>query len=289
MFARMKFFLQAPSFDDPEKDIQAQNLNLFLRVLFILTVLFLIYSIFTPPYIQILIACFALVFELGLFFLLKSRQLRIVGVLVTSFLWLAILTEVVLVRGIRDSGFASFVLVIAIAGLTMGARTSLFYTFLTLVAGAFLAFIESQGILPPHQNPSIWMVLLSYGITFTGSALLINLVIHLKVNVTPLYKCIIMLHSDGIIYIDVFLYVNRGSFYIDVCNIHTVRPIISPAVVCFTRCKRHPCHVCRCVHPPDITRTPIDFSSPWRHPEPSYRNRIRPPAIMIRGPAPRLI
>jgi GAF domain-containing protein len=177
MFDKMISFLQAPKFEDPEKNIQSQNMNLILRGLLVLTILFLIYSIFSPIKLQIIIAVVAIGFEIGLIALLRGKQLQLVGMLFTTFLWLAVLVEVVLYGGIRDTGYASFTLVIVIAALTIGARTGIFFTIMTILAGAVLAYSESRGWLPKYAATPIWTVLTSYTITFAGSSLLINLAI----------------------------------------------------------------------------------------------------------------
>jgi GAF domain-containing protein len=177
MLARFRKILQAPLLEDPEKNIRAQHLAVVLRSVFILTVIYLLYTLFFPPPGQVVIAAAALVFEVGLWLLIKNRLTQLAGVLFVTMLWLAVLAEVILYGGIRDSGFASFAIVLTVAILTIGIRAGLVYTFITILAGVALAFAESKGWLPPYVNPSIGSVVLSYSITFTTVSLLLYLAI----------------------------------------------------------------------------------------------------------------
>jgi len=177
MLARFRNFLQVPPLEDPEKNIQAQNLAIVLRSVFVLTVVYLLYTLFFPPPGQIVIAAAVLVAELSLWLLMKKKLAQLAGVLFATMLWLAILAEVILFGGIRDSGFASFAIVLVVAILTIGARAGLVYTSMTILAGAVLAFAESRGWLQPYAHPTIGTVVLSYSITFTAVSLLLYLAI----------------------------------------------------------------------------------------------------------------
>ena len=61
MLARFRKFLKAPTFDTPEKSIQAQNINTILLFTFALTFAFFLYALFFPPIGQVIIAIVAIV------------------------------------------------------------------------------------------------------------------------------------------------------------------------------------------------------------------------------------
>ncbi len=154
----------------------------FFILLACLTFLFLLYSFFAPPYWQIAVAIIVLASEVGLWFMLRQRQVQLVGVILTFLLWSAIFAEVIIYGGIRDTGFAAFAIVITIASLTMGNRASLGFTALTILAGAGLAAAESRGLLPVRQEVAVSSTLLSYTITFLAIVALLYLSIRSLTN-----------------------------------------------------------------------------------------------------------
>jgi|WetSurMetagenome_2_1015567.scaffolds.fasta_scaffold82443_2 GAF domain-containing protein len=166
-----------PIFDDPKKATQARNLYNILLGTLIITFMFLIYAIFFPPIGQIIAAGIAIVVEFGLLVLVNSRRITLASGILTFTLWIATLIVVILYGGIRATGFGVFAAIILIAGLTIGARGSIFFTTLTLLAAGGLAFSENQGFLPPYPNVPIVSVLLSHSIALIAIALLLNLAI----------------------------------------------------------------------------------------------------------------
>jgi len=178
MLASMRSLFQPPTLEDPERTLQARNLHTVLLATMILAGLYLVYSLFTPPIAQAIPPLLILVLGLGMLILLRTGHLTAASIAFSSFLWLAILSEVVLYGGIRDTGFAAFAIVVVLSGLTLGVRGSIVYTLLTIVAGAVLAFAEQNGLLPPYIQVGSMAVLLSYAITFTAVSLLLYLAIH---------------------------------------------------------------------------------------------------------------
>jgi GAF domain-containing protein len=167
-----------PVIDDPEKAGRARSIYIILLTTLALTFLFLLYAIFFPPPGQIIIALIAIACEFGLLVLITTKRILLVSTILTSMLWIAIVVEVALYGGIRDTGFGAFAAIIIIAGLTMGLRGSSIFAVLTLLAGIGLAYAESQSYLPPYPKVPIYSVLLSHSIDLIAVALLLNLAIH---------------------------------------------------------------------------------------------------------------
>jgi GAF domain-containing protein len=177
MRARLRNFFQPPVFDDFERNIRAQNIHTILLGTFILAILYLLYSLFFPPYNQAFIALVFMVILFGLYFLLRYKYLEVVSVIFTSLLWLAVLLTVSLYGGVRDTGFSIFATVIVIAGLSMGITASIIYTAITIFAGLLLIILENRGLLPPYVPVSTTSVLISQTITFITILLLLYLTI----------------------------------------------------------------------------------------------------------------
>lgn len=177
MLSGFKKIFRSPVFDDLEKDVQARSLHTILLSTLALNFIFLIYSILFPHPGQLVIAILALVVEIGLLILVQSRLIQLASGILTSLLWVAIVLEVALFGGIRDTGFAAFTAIILIAGLTMGTRGSILFASLTLIISAGLAIAENQGYLPAYTKEPIISVLLSLGTTLVAVALLLNLAI----------------------------------------------------------------------------------------------------------------
>ncbi|MGB8213411.1 MAG: hypothetical protein WCE68_07610 [Anaerolineales bacterium] len=177
MLTGFKSLLRPPVVDDPEEAAQASSIHTILLSILVLSFLFLIYAIFFPPLGQLIIAIAAIIIEFGLLVLVQSKRIQLASAILTFTLWAAIVTEVALYGGIRDTGFDAFAAIILIAGLTMGTRGSIIFTALTILAAASLAFTENQGVLPAYAKVPIWSVLLSHSITLIAVVLLLNMAI----------------------------------------------------------------------------------------------------------------
>jgi GAF domain-containing protein len=175
MLSGFKKLFRPPVFDDMEKAAQANNIHTILLGTLVLTFLFLIYTFFSPPSGQLIIAAIALVFEFGLLVLVQSKRIQLASGILTSFLWAAIILEIALNGGIRAAGFGALAAIILIAGLTMGTRGGLIFTLLTLLASAILAIAENQGYLPAYSTVSLTSVLFSLSIELIAVALLFSL------------------------------------------------------------------------------------------------------------------
>ena len=184
MLSGFKNLFRPPVFDDLEKAAQARSLHTILLGVIALTCLFIIYVFFFPPPGQLNIAILALAFEIAMLFLVQARRIQLASAMVTSFLWVAIVLEVALYGGIRDTGFGNFAAIILIAGLTMGARSGFLFAALSLGASVGLAFAEHQGYLPAYSNVPITSVLLSHSIELIAVVLLFTLAVRSISSIT---------------------------------------------------------------------------------------------------------
>ena len=185
MLSGFKKLIRPPAFEDLEMAAQARSLHSILLGAMAFTFLFLIYAFFPPPSGQVIIAIIALAFEFGLLFLVRAKRLRLASWILTSILWAAIVLEMILFGGIRDTGFGAFAAIILIAGLTMGTRVGFLFTALTLVASAGLAFAENHTYLPQYAHVPIALVLLSRSIELIAVALVFDLAIR---NISTLMR-----------------------------------------------------------------------------------------------------
>jgi hypothetical protein len=145
MLSRFMNLFKPPILADPEKNSQARNIHTILLATMVLTGLFMLYAIFFPPPGQIIVAITMIALEFGLLFLLHREKVRFVSIVYTLILWMAIIIEVGLYGGIRDTGYAAATMVVVVASLTMGIRAGGIFTALTLLAGVGLIFAEGRG------------------------------------------------------------------------------------------------------------------------------------------------
>lgn len=175
MLHRLVNLFHSPTFPDLEKSIRARNLHTILLSTLGLTILFLIYSFFFPPFSQVILAAFAIILEIGLLVLTGSGRITLAGNILTLILWSAVVYELALYGGIRDTGFSAFIPIVLIASLTMGRPAVAGYTAATLLAAILLGYAESIGWLPAYQQVSLISVFLSHSITIVAATLLLNL------------------------------------------------------------------------------------------------------------------
>ncbi len=177
MLSRFLNIFKSPEFEDPDKTRHAHNLNTILIALFVAALCWAWYSIFIQRGVQIVVAVGILALLLGLYALLKHGQVLLVGNLLTSLLWLVVIANIAIFGGIRNSGFATLVIIIVIANLALGARAGMVYTMMTIIAGTILVIAENRGLLPVYSYEPNTTILISYGLTALGVGLLLSLTI----------------------------------------------------------------------------------------------------------------
>jgi GAF domain-containing protein len=175
MLARFQKWLRPPTFEDRMLSNQAQSLNAILMFIFALTVFYLPYAIFFPPRGQVIIAIIAMAVEIGLWSLMRAGRVRLASTLLSTMIWIAILIEEIIYGGVRDSGFASFAIVIVIASLTIGFTGGAIFTGITIIAGIGLILAENMNLIITYAGNSNNSVLTSHSITFVAILLLLYL------------------------------------------------------------------------------------------------------------------
>lgn len=178
MLERIRKFIQLPAFDEPGRNIQAQNVFLILAALFIMTFLYFVYAIIMAALDQIILAIAFMAIEIGLQETLRRGKIEVVGVVLCSFFWLLLLIQVIIYGGIRDAAFSAFVIVIAIATLTVGLRAGITFTVLSILASLGLIIAEQNGaIIPPPPAPLSFLF-----VVYTAVFILVTLVLYVAVR-----------------------------------------------------------------------------------------------------------
>jgi GAF domain-containing protein len=175
MWSRFRKFLQPPVFTDLDLARRAQNLQFILYGLLLATGLWAWYPIFIQGGPQIAVALTVIALEIVIFVLVKVGKIRLAGSLISTILWLALVAFIATFGGVRNSGFATFSIIVVIAGLTINARASLIFAFLTIAAGVVLIVLENQGMLPPYAYEPNVTILVSQGMALVGISLLLFL------------------------------------------------------------------------------------------------------------------
>ncbi len=178
MLERIRKFLQLPVFDDPARNLQAQNIFLILATLFAMTVLYLVYAVIMAAPDQVVVAVVFMAAEIGLQEVLRRGKVAAVGVILSSLFWTFVVVQVIFYGGIRDAAFAAVAIVIAIATLTVGARATITFTVLSILAGIGLVIAEQNGaIQPPPPAPLSFLFFV-----YTTIFIIIALVMYLAVR-----------------------------------------------------------------------------------------------------------
>lgn len=177
MISRFKKFFGPPVFEDVDKTRRAQNLNTILNVLLVIMLLWAWYPIFVQGGAQIPVALGVIGVLAGMYALLKSGRVQLVGNFLTLSLWALVVGLMWTFGGVRNSGFSALAIIVVIASLTIGARAGIFYGVMSVLAGALLVLAENRGWLPPYAYEPNTTILTSYGMMFVAVGLLLSLAI----------------------------------------------------------------------------------------------------------------
>lgn len=177
MISRFKKFFGPPVFDDPDKTRRAQNLNTILNALLVIILLWAWYPIFVQGGAQIPVALGVIGILAGMYALLKSGRVQLVGNFLTLTLWALVVGLMWTFGGVRNSGFSALAIIVVIASLTISAKAGIFYGVMSTLAGALLVIAENRGWLPPYAYEPNTTILTSYSMVFIAVGLLLSLVI----------------------------------------------------------------------------------------------------------------
>ena len=132
--------------------------------------------IFTNPWPAFIGISSILASELVAYALLRSGRVRGSALVMVSGLWLGSAGITLISEGVANSGFIAMILVVVIAGLTLGAGAGLVYAVLSAITGLVLLVAKLNNLLIapliPLQQPGFLIVA---GVIFFAVAGLIAL------------------------------------------------------------------------------------------------------------------
>ncbi|HLF87750.1 MAG TPA: GAF domain-containing protein [Anaerolineales bacterium] len=197
----MKFphWLTSPQFEQEQKTHKARNLfNTLVTVFAVEIVCTAIIPVIFPE--NLLVWIFigsAIILTIGCYFLLQARRLRL-----ASILFCVLLGAIPFIIALNNNGVDSFAIqiytiVVLIAGLLLGARSSLLIAILGSLGLVGLYFIESTGIIfiPPTSLPIFLKISTPSFVFILSAILLMNAIRNMETilqkareNITTLYE-----------------------------------------------------------------------------------------------------
>jgi PAS domain S-box-containing protein len=144
----LKKYLSPPVFDDEIKTQQAYMLNVILWTLVCVPIPFAIYTfIFTPESSTraILQIVFGETVNIALLVMLHRGYVQEASILQTGAFWFFFTATALTGSGVQGEAYLlGYGLVIAIAGILLGGRGAAFFTALSIIAGGWMAYHQTQ-------------------------------------------------------------------------------------------------------------------------------------------------
>lgn len=156
MFARIRRFFAAPTFEDEEKTRVADLLNTIVWVLvplLLVSGLYYAWGYWGRAYLPPLLILMGLVglFSLITLLLLHWGRVRAASLLFSTVFWLGTMLVVAGSGGVRSPDYAMVLLSIIVVGLLLGGRPAAIVAGLTLLVGLGLIVAEENGLLPTYD------------------------------------------------------------------------------------------------------------------------------------------
>lgn len=158
-------FFTPPVFEDELKTQQAYLLNTILWILIFVPIVYFIYAlIFTPENRSVILIQFGYGEFLNIFFLylLRRGYVRATAIMQVSAFWILFTYSAIIGTGVQGEAYLlGYSLVIVFSGILLGGRGIFAFTTLSLVAGAWMVYGQSQGIITSDlsRSPlSTWVV-----------------------------------------------------------------------------------------------------------------------------------
>ncbi len=177
MLKKLNQFFLPPEYEDLETTRQARFTTYMLYVVFALAGVSLLLAPFgiTNPRRILPISAFLLVMGVFIRQALHSGRVRLGGILLTSAVWIVLTASHAANGGIRSTSVPAYVLVVIIAGLSLGRWERWFYVIASMAALGVYAWMESsRGVTFPGGGFTPAGVLVSMGITMVGANALIQ-------------------------------------------------------------------------------------------------------------------
>jgi len=158
MLKRIRYFFAAQVIEgDEEQTRVARLLNIILTAFVFITLVFAVIGpfIYPEPYPSTIIFIVQLLLWRGARILVSRGYVRLASTILATVLWLMATTILILSGGMSSPYVLTFVTVVLIAGLLLGAQGGILFTGLSVFSGVVIVFLEVNGILP--TNP--WLAM----------------------------------------------------------------------------------------------------------------------------------
>ena len=174
---RLRRLLRPPVFADPERTRVARLVHTVLVIMFFAVLLAYLALFIIPDRLPAFIGItFILISVLVAYSMLQSGRERAAALVGVTGIWLSTAGLATISEGIANSGFIAMILVIVIAGLTLGSRAGLLFAGLSTVTGVVLLTAKLNHLLIAPlimlQQPAFLLVA---GVIFFATAGLIGL------------------------------------------------------------------------------------------------------------------
>ena len=147
--AAARSLLAPPQYIDEDRGRVAALLHTILMIMIAATLLGFFAMINHPNPLIVASALSLLLFvELITFGLLRLKKERLSALILVSGLWLSFISLAAISEGLANSAFFGLVLVVTIAGLTLGGRAGLIFAGLSGFAGLGLMIGKANNLLP---------------------------------------------------------------------------------------------------------------------------------------------
>jgi len=180
IISKIKNFLKPPVFPgDENKTRLAYYIGIIVPAILPTLVVFLILRMsqgIGPLDISNLILAGIGIVLLIVWFMMKSGAVRLAGYINIGLIWVASTFLALSGSGIRGTGFVSYFVVMALAGLLLGPRTATVVALLSILSGFGLAYAETAGLIAFSPDPP-FVVAVEYAFLFLISIIIIRLTI----------------------------------------------------------------------------------------------------------------
>ena len=151
MLKRIRYFFAAQVIEgDEEQTRVARLLNIILVAFVFITFIFAVIGpfIYPEPYPSTIFFIVQLLLWRGARILVSRGYVRLASTILATVLWLMATTILILSGGMSSPYVLTFVTVVLIAGLLLGAQGGILFTGLSVFSGVVIVFLEVNGILP---------------------------------------------------------------------------------------------------------------------------------------------
>jgi PAS domain-containing protein len=161
----LKKFFTLPDYTDEAESRQAYFLYIIVWTLIFVPIPFVIYAAIltheNPTRILIQVG-FGEAVNIALLFMLHRKYVRAASILQVSAFWIFFTVSAVTGAGVKSEAYLlGYGLIIIIAGILLGGNGSFLFAFLSLLAGSYMVYAQTQGMLISgisENQLTTWMV-----------------------------------------------------------------------------------------------------------------------------------